>query len=82
MGVNMNQTGTAFSANYISITVKLVDGTILDGKINILPHKRLSDFVNSSDKDFVVVIEGSSIDIKDKTVFINKNKVAWVEPNE
>jgi hypothetical protein len=82
MGVNMNQTGTAFSTNYISITVKLVDGTILDGKINILPHKRLSDFVNSRDKDFVVVVEGSSIDIKDKTVFINKNKVAWVEPNE
>jgi hypothetical protein len=76
MGVNMNQTGTAFSTNYIRITVKLVDGTILDGKINILPHKRLSDFVNSSDKDFVVVVEGSSIDIKDKTVFINRNKVA------
>jgi hypothetical protein len=82
MGVNMNQTGIAFSTNYISITVKLVDGIILDGKINILPHKRLSDFVNSSDKDFVVVVERSSIDIKDKTVFINKNKVAWVEPNE
>jgi hypothetical protein len=82
MGVNMNQTGTAFSTNYISITVKLVDGTILDGKINILPHKRLSDFVNSSDKSFVVVVEGSSIDIKDKTIFINKNKIAWVEPNE
>jgi hypothetical protein len=76
MGVNMNQTGIAFSTNYISITVKLVDGIILDGKINILPHKRLSDFVNSRDKDFVVVVEGSSIDIKDKTVFINRNKVA------
>jgi hypothetical protein len=76
MGVNMNQTGIAFSTNYISITVKLVDGIILDGKINILPHKRLSDFVNSSDKDFVVVVERSSIDIKDKTVFINRNKVA------
>jgi hypothetical protein len=57
-------------------------GQYLTEKINILPHKRLSDFVNSSDKDFVVVVEGSSIDIKDKTVFINKNKVAWVEPNE
>ena len=82
MGVNMNQTGTTFSTNYNSITVKLVDGTILDGKINILPHKRLSDFINSSDKGFVVVVEGSSIDINDKTIFINKHKVAWIEPNE
>ena len=78
----MHQTGTAFSTDYTSITVKLVDGTILDGRINILPHKRLSDFINSRDKGFVIVIEGSSLDIKDKTVFINKKKVAWVEPNE
>ena len=82
MGVNMNQTGTVFSTDYTSLTVKLVDGTILDGKINILPHKRLSDFINSKDKGFVIVIEGSSLDIKDKTVFINKKKVAWIEPNE
>ena len=82
MGVNMHQTRTAFSTDYTSITVKLVDGTILDGRINILPHKRLSDFINSRDKGFVIVIEGSSLDIKDKTVFINKKKVAWIEPNE
>jgi hypothetical protein len=82
MGVNMHQTETAFPTDYTSITVKLVDGTILDGRINILPHKRLSDFINSRDKGFVIVIEGSSLDIKDKTVFINKTKVAWVEPNE
>ena len=78
----MHQTGTSFSTNYASITVKLVDGTIFDGKINIVPHKRLSDFINSKGKGFVVIIEGSSLEIKDKTVFINKNKVAWVEPNE
>jgi hypothetical protein len=82
MGVNMNQTGTAFSTNYISITVKLIDGSILDGKINILPHKRLSDFINSSDKGFVVVVEGNSLEIRGKTVFINKNKVAWIDPSE
>jgi len=78
----MHEAGTAFSTNYSGITVKLVDGTVLDGKINILPHKRLSDFINSRDKGFVIMIEGSSLEIKDKTVFINKKKVAWVEPNE
>jgi hypothetical protein len=78
----MHQTGATFSTNYNSITVKLVDGTILDGKINILPHKRLSDFINSSDQSFVVVVESCSIDINDKTVFINKNKVVWIDPSE
>jgi hypothetical protein len=73
---------TKFSTKYVGVTVKLIEGTILDGKINILPHKRLSDFINSTDKGFVIVIEGSSLEIKNKTVFINKNKVAWIEPND
>lgn len=73
---------TKFSTKYVGVTIKLIEGTILDGKINILPHKRLSDFINSRDKSFVIVIEGSSLEIKNKTVFINKNKVAWIEPND
>ena len=78
----MHHTGTAFPTDYRGITVRLVDGTILDGRINIQPHKRLSDFVNSKDKGFVIMIEGSSIDIKEKTVFINKREISWVEPKE
>ncbi|MBT8350803.1 MAG: hypothetical protein KJO26_06165 [Deltaproteobacteria bacterium] len=74
---------TKFSTNYVGVTVKLVEGTIFDGKINILPHKRLSDFINSRDMGFVIVIEGaSSLEIQKKTVFINKNKVAWIEPRD
>jgi uncharacterized protein DUF6812 len=79
-GTNMDPVFTKHSTNYVGVTVKLVEGTMFDGKINILPHKRLSDFINSIDKGFVVVIEGSSLEIQNKTVFINKNKVAWVEP--
>ena len=78
----MNTEFTKFSTNYVGVTVKLVEGIIFDGKINILPHKRLSDFINSRDKGFVIVIEGSSLEIQNKTVFINKNKVAWIEPND
>ena len=78
----MAQVEAKDSTNYANVTVKLIEGTILDGKINIQPHKRLSDFINSKGRGFVVVIKGSSLEIKDKTIFINKNKIAWIEPNE
>jgi hypothetical protein len=78
----MNQTDTDFSTDYQRVTVKLIDGTILDGRINILPHKRVSDFINSRDKAFVIMIESSSVEVTDKIVFINKSKVAWVEPED
>jgi len=74
---------TKFSTNYVDVTVKLVEGTIFDGKINIIPYKRLSDFINSRDKGFVIVIEAaSSLEVHNKTVFINKNKVAWIDPKD
>lgn len=78
----MNQKDTDFSTDYQSVTVKLVDGTILDGKINILPHKRVSDFINSREKAFVIMIESSSLEVTDKIVFVNKSKVAWIEPTD
>jgi hypothetical protein len=78
----MNQTDTEFLADYKRVTVKLIDGTILDGRINILPHKRVSDFINSREKAFVIMIESSSLEVTDKIVFINKSKVAWVEPED
>jgi hypothetical protein len=78
----MNQLDTDFSTDYQRVSVKLIDGTIIDGKINILPHKRVSDFINSKEKAFVIMIESSSLEVTDKIVFINKNKVAWIEPED
>jgi hypothetical protein len=68
------------STDYKTVTLKFVDGTVLEGKINILPNQRVSDFLNSKDKSFVVVVEGESQAIVPKTIFINKSEVAWIEP--
>ena len=73
-------TGKDHSTDYQQVTVQLVDGSILNGKINISPHRRVSDFMKSRDKAFVVVTECCSLEITDKTIFVNKNKIAWVEP--
>jgi hypothetical protein len=76
----MNHPDSEYATKYKSATLKLVDGTLLQGKINISPHERISDFINSRDKTFVVVVEGSSHEILPKTIFVNKSKVAWIEP--
>ena len=78
----MGRTEKDYVTVYKSATLKLVDGTLLQGKINIAPHKRISDFMNSREKSFVVVVEGSSHEILTKTLFVNKSKVAWIEPEE
>ena len=78
----MNQENREYATVYKNATLKMVDGTLLQGKINIAPHKRISDFMNSGDKTFVVIVEGSSQEILTKTLFINKSKVAWIEPEE
>ena len=78
----MSQPDSDYATVYKSASLKLVDGTLLQGKINISPHQRISDFINNGDKGFVVVVEGSSQDILPKTIFVNKSKVAWIEPEE
>lgn len=78
----MGRTEKVYATVYKSVTLKLVDGTLLQGKINILPHKRISDFMNSGEKSFVVVVEGGSHEILTKTLLVNKSKVAWIEPED
>lgn len=78
----MSRTNKDYATVYKSATLKLIDGTLLQGKVNISPHRRISDFMNSREKSFVVVIEGSSHEILTKTIFVNKSNVAWIEPEE
>ena len=77
----MNQTEFTNTTDYQWVTVKLIDGTVLDGKINIAPDRRVSDFITDEEKDFVVITECCSLESTDKTVFVNKRKIAYIEPN-
>ncbi len=77
----MDQIDSNHNTDYQWVTVKLLDGSVLDGKINIAPHRRVSDFIKSKEKDFFVMTECCTLEATDKTVFVNKRKVAWVEPS-
>jgi hypothetical protein len=68
--------------NYKSVTVKLGDGTILNGKVNVSPERRASDIFTSKEKTFVILVESDSKERSYDTIVVNKSEVVWVEPED
>ena len=73
------------------IRLKLVDGTLVNGYININRDKgydRLSDLITNNSEPFLVMYNVTAhpghIDnpIHYKTLFINKIHIIWAEPDE
>ena len=75
----MEQTQKQWTTNYKHVTVRMTDGSILKGKINIKEYQRLSFLFKTSPDNFIpVVSEGGS----DKVFIINKNYILWAESED
>ncbi|EKD51606.1 MAG: hypothetical protein ACD_62C00221G0004 [uncultured bacterium] len=68
--------------NYRRITLKTVEGTCINGKINIQNYNRVSDVFAASDAEFVVLVDAKYCEAAPKTMFVNKQHIVWVEPEE
>lgn len=67
--------------NKASVSVRLADGTMIQGMLNIGKYNRLSDFLNSKDSEpFLIVYEASMAGVAGKVVIINRNHIAWAAP--
>ncbi len=71
-----------YSTEYKSITVRTIDGSTFNGRINILPDQRVSDIFTQGNRPFIVMVEVTSMDTSGKTRFINKDHIVWVEPDD
>ncbi|MCD4723152.1 MAG: hypothetical protein K8S13_25325 [Desulfobacula sp.] len=86
---NKDITGKEVKARIIRL--RLVDGTHVNGQINInreQGYDRLSDLI-ANDRDlflilYNVMVHHGNIDnpTKHKTLFINKDHILWAEPDE
>ncbi len=86
---NKDITGKDVKARIIRL--RLVDGTQVNGQINInreQDYDRLSDLI-ANDRDpflilYNVMVHHGTIDnpIRHKTLFINKDHILWAEPDE
>ncbi len=70
------------------VTIKLVDGSLVKGKINLHKHKdesvieRASEMFTKNQDPFVVVFEATFEGVSGRVVIINKHNVIWVSPDD
>ncbi len=68
------------------VTVKLVDGTIIRGLVNLncdsVPVDRVSDLLSKGQHPFIVVYGTSVGGKKDQVFIINKSQILWASPAE
>lgn len=64
------------------ITIKTIDGSTLIGKVNLGIKERVSDIFTKTENPFIVLFDAEHRDGKGKVLFVNKNNIVWVEPNE
>jgi len=66
-----------WDVNFKRVTVKMSDGLVVQGKVNIRAFPRLSDFFRSAEDAFVVVV--SDQDQPQKVMLLHKHYIIWAE---
>ena len=69
-------------SEYRTVTVMTSDGSTIQGKVNISSLERVSDLFTKSEESFLVLVDAVSKDVQGKTLFLNKDHIIWVEPEE
>jgi len=78
----MTASEDAFETDYRTVTIKTIDGSTVHGKMNISPNQRVSDLLRLQKGPFLVVVDASYMEFKGKTLFINKDHILWIEPED
>lgn len=72
-----------YATNYKNVVVKISDGSMIKGKVNIREtHKRLSDFFRLSQEQFITVVSDESKENYQNVFFVNKNYIVWAGPQD
>ncbi|MCB2148757.1 MAG: hypothetical protein KQI81_19915 [Deltaproteobacteria bacterium] len=78
----MTGSESAYETDYRTVTIKTIDGSTVQGKVNISPNQRVSDLLTLQKGPFLVVVDTSYMDCRGKTLFINKAHIVWIEPED
>ena len=78
----MEASKDSFKKAYKKIAVRTTDGSTLLGKINIGIKERVSDLFTKTENPFIVLSDAEHRDGSGKTLFVNKNNIVWVEPED
>lgn len=68
------------------VIIKMVDGSLVHGKVNILHNEevvqRVSDIFTKVSDPFIVVFDVTEEGKSGRVLIINKRNIAWVSPEE
>jgi small nuclear ribonucleoprotein (snRNP)-like protein len=78
----MEESKDSYKREYRNVTIRTIDGTTLIGKVNIGIKERVSDLFTKTENPFIVLFDVEDRDISGKVLFINKNNIVWVEPED
>jgi hypothetical protein len=74
----MDQT-VAYEKNYKNIKVKISDGSIINGKINIMSFPRLSEYLKQSNDKFISIVSGATEGEVKKVTIVNRDHIIWAD---
>ncbi len=75
----MEQPKVNWPRNFRNVTIKMTDGSIIKGKINIKETGRLSQFFKEAKEDLLTVVPEED---SKKVFIINKRYILWAESEE
>ncbi len=64
------------------ITVRTIDGSTLLGKVNIGIKERVSDLFTKTESPFIILFDVEEKDTFRNVLFVNKDSIIWVEPED
>ncbi len=78
----MEESNNIQTPEYRSITVRVSNGTTIQGKVNITGRERASDIFTQSDPPFIVLVDAMVREGYSKILFLNKRHIIWAEPED
>jgi len=78
----MEESQDAYKREYRKVTIRTIDGSTILGKVNIGIKDRVSEVFTKADNPFIVLTDAEHKDISGKVLFVNRNNIVWVEPED
>jgi len=78
----LEQSKEVYKKEYRKVRVKTMDGDIITDKVNIGLKTRVADLFTRTEDRFVVLSDVSHTDSFKSVLFVNKEHILWVEPQE
>mgnify|MGYP001104962215 CR=1 FL=1 len=64
------------------VTIRTVDGSILQGSVNLGVKDRVSDLFTKTEDPFVVLFDAAYSGGTEKVLIVNKIHIVWIEPED